>query len=427
MLSAELNQILTDVMPGSHMHDLMGRYWLPVLLSRDLPEPDSDPRRVTIIGKNMVAFRDTAGTVGLLDEHCCHRSASLCLGRVEEGGIRCLYHGWKFDAEGRALDLPNIANKKLLEKVRQRAYPVREAGGIVWAYLGPRELEPAFPDHEFFHLPPENVFADIIVFSANFTRVLEAVLDSSHVGILHQTYAGELRSDMKSTVTPHLEVEETEFGFHYAAVRPTPEHPEGPVGVRLHAFSYPSNVYMTSSYPPAPDLKALSRSMMVSVPVDNDRTHYFMIFWSPHFELARGEICEGLRRSQGINDEAMDRFGLSRETHDLSDRPNRANNYLQDRRAMRAGESFTGLYPFLQEDSAVVSSMPPITLDRVDYMLQPDIAVSTYRRLMIENALGSRQGHEPAGLIAKRRPRAVRAQIADQPSWKDVFEVLERH
>jgi nitrite reductase/ring-hydroxylating ferredoxin subunit len=414
MLSAELNQILTDVMPGSHMHDLMGRYWLPVLLSRDLPEPDSDPRRVTIIGKNMVAFRDTAGTVGLLDEHCCHRSASLCLGRVEEGGIRCLYHGWKFDAEGRALDLPNIANKKLLEKVRQRAYPVREAGGIVWAYLGPRELEPAFPDHEFFHLPPENVFADIIVFSANFTRAVEGIIDSSHVGILHGTFAGELRPDMKSGLTPHLELEETEFGFHYAAIRPTPDGAPGTVGVRLTAFAYPSNCSLTTA----------NKSLMVSVPVSNDRTHHFMIFWNADVKIGVGEDCEALRRSVGIDDEAMDRFGLSRDTHDLPDRPNPGNNYLQDRRAMRAKESFTGLYPFMQEDCVVTVSMGPIAERPEENMLFPDLAVGAYRRLMIDNAIAIREGKEPAGVRLQRRPQALRAEVQVQESWENIFEVM---
>ena len=131
---------------GTLVGDLLRRYWLPALLSEEIAGPDSDPVRVRLLGEDLVAFRDTAGRAGLLAEHCPHRGASLFLGRNEDGGIRCSYHGWKFDIAGRGLECPNAPELAGTEDARQLAYPCQEAGGIVWAYLGPPEARPPLPD-----------------------------------------------------------------------------------------------------------------------------------------------------------------------------------------------------------------------------------------------------------------------------------------
>ena len=148
MLSREDNALLTRVDRGTPMGDTLRRYWIPALLARELPGPDCPPVRVRLLGEDLVAFRDTQGRIGLLDEYCPHRRASLFFGRNEECGLRCVYHGWKFDTQGNCLDMPNEpAESDFRTKVKAVAYPTQERGGIVWAYLGPRSQPPPLPDH----------------------------------------------------------------------------------------------------------------------------------------------------------------------------------------------------------------------------------------------------------------------------------------
>src|SRR5499427_2146923 len=146
MLSREENERVTRIGPATPMGQTMRRYWLPALLAWELPEPDCPPVRVKLLGEDLVAFRDTRGRVGLLDEHCPHRLASLFLGRNEECGLRCVYHGWKFDVEGRCVDMMNEPEELRFEhKIRITAYPTVEEGGVIWAYLGPPDRRPPLP------------------------------------------------------------------------------------------------------------------------------------------------------------------------------------------------------------------------------------------------------------------------------------------
>src|SRR5580698_6383454 len=145
MLTAEENEVLCRVGPGTPMGTVLRRYWTPAFQLGDLPAPDCPPVRVTILGENFVAFRDTAGRLGFLDELCCHRGASLAFGRVEECGIRCLYHGWKYAVDGTILETPNMADSRYRQAIKAPAYPVCEVGDVVWAYLGPPELIPPEP------------------------------------------------------------------------------------------------------------------------------------------------------------------------------------------------------------------------------------------------------------------------------------------
>src|SRR5713226_3732004 len=140
MLSPEDNALLTQSGPGTPLGGLMRRYWIPFLLSSELPEPDCPPVRVTLLGEELVAYRDSEGRVGLLDRHCAHRGASLFFGRNEECGLRCVYHGWKYDLEGRCVDMPNEPSESNFKhRIRLTAYPTVESAGLVWAYLGPRD------------------------------------------------------------------------------------------------------------------------------------------------------------------------------------------------------------------------------------------------------------------------------------------------
>src|SRR5579871_4730851 len=154
MLSREENELLTRVGPGTAMGALLRRYWLPALLAEEVPRPDDPPVRVRLLGEDLVAFRDTAGRVGLLGAHCPHRGASLFFGRNEECGLRCVYHGWKFDVTGRCVDMPNEpAESNFKSKIKTVAYPCQERGGVVWVYMGPDSPAPPLPDHEWATLP----------------------------------------------------------------------------------------------------------------------------------------------------------------------------------------------------------------------------------------------------------------------------------
>src|ERR671939_134960 len=184
MLKQEENELICRVGPFTPMGGLMREYWLPAMLSSELPQPDSDPVRVLLLGEQLIAFRDTNGTVGLIQHNCPHRGASLFFGRNEEAGIRCVYHGWKFDTTGACVDMPNEpAESDFKHKVRATAYPCQERGGIVWTYMGPRKDPPPLPDLEANAL--EGATATAFQLECNWLQILEGHIDTTHVGFLH--------------------------------------------------------------------------------------------------------------------------------------------------------------------------------------------------------------------------------------------------
>ena len=187
MLSQEENELLTRVGPTTLMGDLVRQYWQPFLLSRDLPRPDGPPVRVRLLGEDLIAFRDSRGTVGLLGNHCPHRGASLFFGRNEEHGLRCVYHGWKFDVAGRCVDMPNEPPESdFRHKIRHTAYPCRERNGLMWAYMGPLAVPPDLPHLEWNMVPENQVYYSIRIAENNFMQAIEGEYDTTHIGFLHQ-------------------------------------------------------------------------------------------------------------------------------------------------------------------------------------------------------------------------------------------------
>jgi len=186
MLSADDDALLTQTGPGTSMGTLFRRFWVPVLLSREVPEPDGAPVRVTVLGEELVAFRETSGRVGLIDRRCAHRGADLFFGRNEDCGLRCVYHGWKFDADGGCVDIPTMARDEgLRARVGLTSYPTREHGEMVWAYLGPPEHEPPLPALEFAALPPTHRFVSKKLQECNWAQSCEGALDTAHFSFLH--------------------------------------------------------------------------------------------------------------------------------------------------------------------------------------------------------------------------------------------------
>ena len=222
------NAYLTAVGPGTPMGRLIRSYWIPLLHSHELAEPDGAPVRIRLLGESLVAFRDTSGRVGLLDHHCPHRRASLFYGRNEQGGLRCAYHGWKFAVDGQCLDMPNEpASCPLQRKVRALAYPCREANGIIWAYMGDADsLLPPLPALGWAAASIERKTTLRYIRNCNWLQAMEGDFDSSHLGFLHsrldepEASAGDaLRPIVVADQRPVLEVEDTPVGVMYGAAR----------------------------------------------------------------------------------------------------------------------------------------------------------------------------------------------------------------
>src|SRR5438094_177608 len=189
MLSPEENELLCHVGPGTPMGDLMRQYWIPALLPSELPEPDGPPIRVRLLGENLVGFRDSAGRVGLLAHSCPHRGASLFFGRNEEEGLRCVYHGWKYDVTGQCVDMPSEpAESNFKHKIKATAYPCVERNGLIWVYMGPPEKQPELPQLEWAVLPSTHRYTNKWIQSCNWAQGLEGNIDSSHVSFLHKWF-----------------------------------------------------------------------------------------------------------------------------------------------------------------------------------------------------------------------------------------------
>lgn len=396
MLTAEENSMLCRVGPGTQMGAMMRRYWLPVLLSSDL-EPNGDPKRVRLLGEDLVAFRDSEGRVGLLDELCPHRRASLALGRNENGYIECLYHGWRIDCGGRIIDTPvEPEGSTFKNRVRATAYQTCEAGGVIWAYLGPPERTPSAPAFHFTQVAPERVLILRSLSSANWAQGVEGVIDSSHSNFLHKNGIRPSK-DVVTTIRsgegfarrpsddsrPRMEVEDMPYGFRYAAIRKPIVDAEMKAYIRISHFIAPVFVL----FPPPRGWVW----MQAFTPVDDEHT----IFWN--FQVHDRAIDAEERAI------LLER-ALMRPAVDLDEqmRPagNRDNRWLQDRAAMRRGESHTGLAGVGREDFAVQESMGPILDRSKEHLGVSDTAVIRFRRLMLD-AVRRVDASEPLPALAE--------------------------
>ncbi|HKT55069.1 MAG TPA: Rieske 2Fe-2S domain-containing protein, partial [Caulobacteraceae bacterium] len=392
----EENMFLCQVGPGTPMGAVMRRYWMPFALSSDLPKPDSDPARVRLFGEDLVAFRDTHGTVGLLDEYCMHRGVSLAVGRVEDGGIRCLYHGWKFGADGAIQETPNHCDARLRARLKAPVYKVREEAGLLWAYMGPAEAEPPFRRFAFMDAPEANRTIFRIYQHANYLQLVEQGSDSSHVGVLHSNDARP--GWLTQTFTPNpdtlnpaafavednapaLELENTRFGFHYAAFRQ-----EGRVDGTIdetrerHVRVYPYLMPTTRFIPAAKVLFTV-----FEVALDDTNTATFLVVHGdqpanrPH-----------LRKVLGLED---DRYWSEEDNTFRGDWTNRMG---QDRRRM--SESWTGFPGVAFEDAVMGVAAGPICDRTKEHLVTADAAVVRVRRLLQEAAETVATGGAPRGV-----------------------------
>jgi phthalate 4,5-dioxygenase len=220
MLTREENELLTRTGKGTPMGELLRRYWIPAVFSKQLPGRDAPPVRVRLLGEKLVAFRDSSGRPGLFDERCPHRGASMFFGRNEENGLRCVYHGWKFDIDGRCVDMPSEpAESNFKNKVSIEAYPCVERGGVIWAYMGRPALRPAFPDIEWTLVPESQRYVTRHIQECNFFQALEGGFDNSHVAFLHRG-DGSARPGVPRAPHVGFEAVSTDYGFVVGGGRP---------------------------------------------------------------------------------------------------------------------------------------------------------------------------------------------------------------
>ncbi len=371
MLSRAENDRLTHVTGDAPMGRMMRRYWVPACLSEEVAQPGGTPRRVRLFGDGYVAFRDTEGRVAVVDEHCPHRLASLALGRNEEGGLRCIYHGWKFDVHGTCMEMPTEPpGYAFRDRMRLRSYPVREAGGMLWTYLGPEGTAPEFPEYDWMALPAEQRAIVKVGERVNYLQAIEGAIDSSHSWFLHRgsVWDWKKRTDVSTDTSPTMEAEDTAYGFRYAAIRIPTRNPETERYIRVTLFLAPFTAFI-----PRPLDPAHVAHVQIFVPVDDERTMFYGIFFSQN----GSPVSDRETRAQH---HVLPGIDLDANWFRLA---NVDNWFNQDREAMKNG-SWTGIEGFTNQDMACQESMGPIVDRTQEHLGTSDIAIIRMRRRMLE-------------------------------------------
>jgi phenylpropionate dioxygenase-like ring-hydroxylating dioxygenase large terminal subunit len=424
MLSAADNEILTKVGPDTPMGNLFRRYWQPVIFSRELPLKNAPPVRVRLLGEDLLAFRDSNGNVGLMEPFCPHRGASLFYGRSEAGGLRCIYHGWKFDVTGACVEMANESDQQPRSNVRAKAYPCVEFGEVIWTYMG-SDPQPALPAMEWSRVPPDHQFITKRLHECNWAQCLEGDLDSSHVGLLHSKLnrdvpgfnstarSGGSYQTLGKYLQPHIEVEQSDFGLWVAARRPS----------RDAHFYWRITAMMLPYYTIIPASGDNPLHVNIWQPVDDNTT----LVWSIQYHGVRP-----------IDDEERTRLGCGEYEHCSPDdllptsaepngawrtRANRSNDFFIDRDAQRR-TSFSGLRGFWRQDRAVIESMGPISDRSKEHLGMSDVGVVRFRRMMLRVARAHTANNaSPPGLDpVSQRVRATAMILPESASWRSVLQ-----
>jgi phthalate 4,5-dioxygenase oxygenase subunit len=394
MITAQENELMCRVEGAAPMGQIMRRHWLPALLSEEVPEPDGNPVRVRLLGEDLVAFRDTAGKLGLIGEFCPHRNASLFYGRNEECGLRCLYHGWKVATDGTILEMSSEPPQSgFARKIRHKAYPVHEAAGLVWTWMGPAEEMPPFEPPVFQPAPDAKISICKVVVNCNWAQILEGAIDSAHSSTLHASDMVPARVDSARATdqnwlrpstdrAPRLQVQATDFGFRYVAIRKPISGADTHDYIRMTLFIAPYTVLI----PP----NDRYRVALLHVPIDDTHTAF-------HFIAFGGETTP--------DQETWRKFNALQVGIDVDEtwrnRRTRANSYLQDRKGMKSG-SWTGVPGIPNQDIVMWETMGAITDRTRDRLGASDVAIIQFRRQMLEAAKIMQAGG-PAIATAKGR------------------------
>jgi len=414
MISRADNERLVRVSRGTPAGELFRRYWQPACLSSELPEKDGAPVRVRLLGEDLVAFRDTGGQIGLVAAFCPHRRAPLFFGRNEEHGLRCVYHGWKFDVAGACVDLPSEpAASPMKAEVRVAAYPTFEKAGIVWAYLGPKEEMPAPPDYEWMRAPDTHRYVSKTYEACNYLQALEGGLDTAHSSYLHNMKLGDTNQLRQRDRAPRLDVVRTDYGYYYVSTRKAGE--DGHY-VRLYHYVLPYQQMRGG-------LRGIGRGNDVPkldghlwVPIDDEQTNVYNWGYSadPAISIS-AEMSEAFEHSsgRGKDDLIPGTFKLKR---------NLSNDYLIDRRLQKT-QTFTGIDGINTQDFALQEGMGPIVDRSQEYLGSSDRAIVTLRNVLLEAISAVERGEKAPGTdpATHRGIRPYDGVVPPGGNWRDTF------
>lgn len=396
MLNQADNETLTRVGPGTPMGALMRRYWIPALFSSTLDRPDGPPVRVKLLGERLVAFRDSLGRVGLVDERCPHRTASMFFGRNEQCGLRCVYHGWKFDIEGNCVDLPGEPEgSKVASRMRITAYPCIERGGLVWTYMGQPELKPDFPALEWADLPDSHRFVSRHIQQCNWLQGFEGGFDTSHLSFLHG-------GTVTVAVPSRYEVLPMEFGFVAGTGR----------GIGADETAWTASVMLMPFHKIIPTMPIGAHSW---VPIDDETTMLYSVDFRADRPLSEDELAHA---RSGVDIHTQNIPGTD---HAIA---NRDNDYLIDRALQASGASYTGMRGLGVQDCGIQESMGPIAERSLEHLVVGDTAIVKIRRLLLQSVRDLQAGKVPPGMDPDSyRVRSARFRtIGDEPFAAKVLE-----
>jgi phthalate 4,5-dioxygenase oxygenase subunit len=410
-ITREENELLTRTGPDTPMGRLFRQYWIPAMLAERLPEPDGAPIAIQLLGERLVAFRDTKGRVGLLDEYCPHRRASLVYGRNEECGLRCVYHGWKFDVTGKVLETPAERNPDFGKAIRQVAYPTREAGGIIWTYMGPETEPPPFPDFLFTKLPAHQVSAFHYNQGCNYLQGLEGDLDIAHPSFLHSTINQAPLDERRAAIAfdrhPHAFAREDEFGLQ-TVWRWNMEDPNKSL-FWVDPFILPCHTITPSG-------RTQRRFVWHAwVPIDDHNHWAYYVHYDPEAPVDSEE-----------RDRIAKAFG-----HDMIDplnewrpRGNRQNMFFLDRERQKHS-NYSGINGIAMQDLAITESMGPIVDRSKENLGAGDALVARLRRFLIKVARQVETGETPARFNGKHFPD-IDTRMVIAPKSTTYEDVLRR-
>lgn len=420
MLRKEQNDLLTRTGPGTPMGRLFRSYWLPALLADELPHDDCPPVRLKLLSERLLAFRDTKGRYGLIDEFCAHRGVSLWFGRNEECGLRCCYHGWKYDVTGQCIDVPSEPEASgFARSVKLTSYPLIERGGVLWTYMGPPEKTPPQPEWEFVTVPASHTITTKRSQESNWLQAMEGGIDSSHVSFLHR---GDLNTDPMfkgakgnqynlSDMRPVFEVVESAGGLFIGARR---NAENGHYYWRITQWVMPTFTMI----PPRGDHSIHGHFW---IPIDDETCWTWSYDYHPTRPLSDGEI-DAVRQGKGIHVKYVP--GTFRPF------ANKDNDYLIDRVAQKAGRTFSGVEGFAMQDASLQESMGPIVDRTKENLVSTDngIIMARHRLLRAVKALVDKDVTPPGVDAAHQRVRSASIVLPpDQPFKEGAREALIAH
>lgn len=386
MIAREQNEFLTSTGPDTSMGELFRRYWIPAMLASELPEPDGAPIRVSLLSEKLLAFRDTSGRVGLINEFCAHRGVSLWFGRNEENGLRCSYHGWKYDINGRCVEVPS-EGEGFCKRVKIKAYPVEEKAGVIWAYMGPPDKKPALPHFEWMDLPDSHRYLSKRWQESNYLQAMEGGIDSSHVSFLHSgdlgrdpLHKGTAGSKFALSTKTEFDVLDSAGGLLIGAKRPADE------GMNYWRVSQ----WIMPWYTLIPPYKGNALNGHAWVPMNDENCMAWTMTFHPTRPLT-GDERTLMENGHGVHPMLIS---------DGSFRPvaNRDNDYLMDREAQKARIVYSGVRGIAIQDSSLQESMGPICDRSQEHLVSTDRAIVMARAKLRKAALDVQSGNQAPGL-----------------------------